>query len=471
MVAVYDIAELKQRVASREWQLSSIEMEERGCNAQLLEMLEAVERTLVQNQRHIHFLKKKTGLALEEFKRLRDLLPEMRIDRPNLLWRIFHPRSLAARHELVERLETITSATNAESGGGSECGSAEQADPAGLHKNAGNVFLVVAIVSLMMVAALLANNLYGDSIDEVMDGTLLHGYFGDVLIDDGDHGAISQRLELGRKQIAHLRLTNPAGDNAYETYQKILSVQPNNADALEGIKQIGAKYIELASRAAAGGDLNKSGHYAELASKLAPEHIPEAIMAVPAEATPEAHRKASPPTATSNDNMANPHDSIGMVGLAATSQALMATAHSAAPNSSTERPREMTSESIPGQDKPHNQDLNSGSFDIRPPSDLTYPWEPPFQTPVHRDFRRSHDHDSPVRQAEGVGGQGLASNGQGFGHANGSSAGSGSGSGGNSPGDKGTGDGEGKGKGEGKGGSKGGGKGNGNGKGKGKGKG
>ena len=467
MAAVCDIAELKQRVASCEWQLSPTKQNERGRNAQLLEVLEAVERTLVQNQRHIRFLTKEQGLALEEFKRLRDLLPEIQIDRPNLLWRIFHPRSLAARRELVERLEAITSAMNAESGGRSECDSAKQADPAAPHKSAGRVFLVVAIVSLMMVSALLANNLYGDSIDEVMDGTLLHGYFGDVLIDDGDHGAISQRLELGRKQIAHLRLTNPAGDNAYETYQKILSVQPNNADALEGIKQIGAKYIELASRAAAGGDLNKSGHYAELASKLAPEHIPEAIMAVPAEATPEAHRKANPPTATSNDNMANPHDSIGMAGLAATSQALMATAHSPAPNSSTERPREMTSESIPGQDKPHNQDLNSGSFDIRPPSDLTYPWEPPFQTLVHKDFRRPHDHDLPLGQAEGVGGQSLASNGQGFGHTNGSSAGSGSGSGGNSPGDKGIGNGKGKGKGAGKGGSKGGSKGNGNGKGKG----
>ncbi len=467
MAAVFDIAELKQRVASREWQLSPTKQNERGRNAQLLEILEAVERTLVQNQRHIRFLTKEQGLALQEFKRLRNLLPEIQIERPNLLWRIFHPRSLAARRELVERLEAITSAMNAESGGRSECDSAKQADPAAPHTSAGGVFLVVAIVSLMMVSALLANNLYGDSIDEVMDGTLLHGYFGDVLIDDGDHGAISQRLELGRKQIAHLRLTNPAGDNAYETYQKILSVQPNNADALEGIKQIGAKYIELASRAAAGGDLNKSGHYAELASKLAPEHIPEAIMAVPAEATPEAHRKASPPTATSNDNMANPHDSIGMAGLAATSQALMATAHSPAPNSSTERPREMTSESIPGQDKPHNQDLNSGSFDIRPPSDLTYPWEPPFQTLVHKDFRRPHDHDLPLGQAEGVGGQSLASNGQGFGHTNGSSAGSGSGSGGNSPGDKGIGNGKGKGKGAGKGGSKGGSKGNGNGKGKG----
>jgi hypothetical protein len=287
------------------------------------------------------------------------------------------------------------------------------------------------------------------------------------LIDDGDHGAISQRLELGRKQIAHLRLTNPAGDNAYETYQKILSVQPNNADAHEGIKQIGAKYIELASRAAARGDDNKSGHYAELASKLAPEQIQEATMAVPAEAAPEAHRKARPPATSSYGNMAIPHDSIGMAGIVATSKAFMATTHSAAPSSSIERSRKFIGKFVPGQVKLQTQDLNSGSFDIRPPSDLTYPWEPPFQTLIHKDFRRPHDHDLPLGQAEGVGGQSLASNGQGFGHANGSSAGSGSGSGGNSPGDKGVGNGKSKGKGAGKGGSKGGSKGNGNGKGKG----
>jgi hypothetical protein len=338
---------------------------------------------------------------------------------------------------LVERLETITSATNAESGGGSECDSAEQADPAGLHTSAGQVFLVVAFVSLMMVAALLADNLYGDSINDALDGTLLQRHFGEVLIENGDQGAVSQRLELAQRQIARLRLTTPAGDNAHETYRQILSVDSNNEHALEGIKQIGDRYLQLASRAAVRGDLHKSGHYAELASKLAPEHNQEATMAVPGKAAPEAHRKADPAAATSYDAMANPHDSIGMAGMAATSKAFMVTAHSAAPSSSTERPHKLITEFIPGQDKPQIQDLNSGSIDIRPLIDLTYPWEPPFQTPVHRDFRRSHDHDLPIGQAEGVEGQSLASNGQGSGHANGSSAGSGSGSGGNSPGDKG----------------------------------
>ena len=56
MAAVCDIAELKQRVASREWQFSPTKQDERGRNAQLLEILEAVERTLIQNLRHIRFL-------------------------------------------------------------------------------------------------------------------------------------------------------------------------------------------------------------------------------------------------------------------------------------------------------------------------------------------------------------------------------------------------------------------------------
>lgn len=472
MVALYDIADLKQRVASRKWQLSAIEQEDRGRNAHLLEVLEAVERTLVQNQRYIHRLKKEQGLARQEFKRLRDLLPEMRIERPNPLRRIFRPSSVAARRELVERLESITSAMNAESGARSDCDSAELGDPASIQQSAGTAFLVAAIVSLMMVATLLAGNFYDDYINDSPIGSLLHRHFGDVSIKDGDRETVSQQLELAQRQMAHLRLTTPAGDNAYETYRQILSVHPNNEHAMEGIKQIGAGYRELASRAAAKGDLQKSEHYAKLAAKLAPVHAGAATMAVPAEAVPEASRKLNPPAAPSYDSLAHPHDPIRKAEIAST-EANMTRAYSPGASRSSNRSGELAAETVQDHDKSQNHDLIDKGFGIQPPIDLTNP-RSHFRRPLtSSDFRRSHDHDLPLGQAEGVGGQSLDSNGQAFGHASGPSAGSGSGGGGSAPGDKDTGNGKGagkgggQGKGAGKGGNKGSVKGRGNGKSKG----
>ena len=462
MVAFYDIADLKQRVASREWQFSAMEQEERGRNAQLLEVLEAVEKTLVQNQRYIHRLKKEQGRALQEFKRLRDLLPEMRIDRPNLLRRIFRPSPVAARRELVERLESITSAMTAESGARSDCDSAKQGDPASLHQSARTAILVVAIVSLMMVAAFLADNLYDDYINDSPIESLLHRHFGDVSTNDGDRETVSQQLELARRQMTHLRLTTPAGDNAYETYRQILSVHPNNEHAMEGIKQIGAGYRELASRAAAKGDLQKSEHYAKLASKLAPEHAGTVTMAVPAEAAPEAPRTVNPPVAPSYDNLAHPHDPIRKAEIART-EANMTMAYSPGASHSSDRSRELVAETVQDHNESQNHDLINEGFDIQPPIDLTNPRDHFLRTLTSNDFRRSHDHDMPLGQAEEGGGQA-------FGHANGSSSGSGSGVGGSSPGNKGTGNGKGagkgggQGKGAGKGGNKGGSKGQGNGK-------
>jgi uncharacterized membrane protein YgcG len=81
--------------------------------------------------------------------------------------------------------------------------------------------------------------------------------------------------------VANLALTTPEGDNAYETYRLILSLQPNNESALAGIGQIGVEYVDLAEQAAAKGDFLRARHYAAKAADLAPEHPLVQSMTIP----------------------------------------------------------------------------------------------------------------------------------------------------------------------------------------------
>ena len=57
---------------------------------------------------------------------------------------------------------------------------------------------------------------------------------------------MEQLLKKANHQLSALRLTTPAGDNAYETYQKILSMVPDNLQAQAGLIKIANKYEQLA---------------------------------------------------------------------------------------------------------------------------------------------------------------------------------------------------------------------------------
>ena len=110
-----------------------------------------------------------------------------------------------------------------------------------------------------------------------------------------DEEEVSFLLAHAQDQVAKLALTTPEGDNAYQTYQLILSFQPNNEAALDGIQQIGVKYVELANLAAAKGDLQKTRHYAAKATDLAPEHPLVQSMTIPTEADPPKTEETTPP--------------------------------------------------------------------------------------------------------------------------------------------------------------------------------
>ena len=109
---------------------------------------------------------------------------------------------------------------------------------------------------------------------------------------------VSQLLSLAEGQVAKLAFTTPEGDNAYETYRLILSIQPNNEAALAGIERIGIVYSFLAEQAAAKGDLRKARHYVAKAEELAPDNSFVQSMAIPAEAEQPASKETIPDSET-----------------------------------------------------------------------------------------------------------------------------------------------------------------------------
>ena len=81
---------------------------------------------------------------------------------------------------------------------------------------------------------------------------------------------VSLLLAHAQDLVAKLALTTPEGDNAYETYQLVRSLQPDNRAALDGIEQIGVKYAELANLAAEKGNFRRANHYVAKARYLLP---------------------------------------------------------------------------------------------------------------------------------------------------------------------------------------------------------
>jgi len=56
---------------------------------------------------------------------------------------------------------------------------------------------------------------------------------------------ISDLLDGARSNIGELKLTSPLGNNAYEKYQTVLNLEPNNPEALNGLDRIVDEYIDL----------------------------------------------------------------------------------------------------------------------------------------------------------------------------------------------------------------------------------
>ena len=78
-------------------------------------------------------------------------------------------------------------------------------------------------------------------------------------------------LRAASADIEALRLTMPLGDNAFERYQQVLTMEPDNEDAARGLEVIVIRYVTLANTALSNGELEKAERYLDSASGVAPE--------------------------------------------------------------------------------------------------------------------------------------------------------------------------------------------------------
>ena len=78
---------------------------------------------------------------------------------------------------------------------------------------------------------------------------------------------IAKLLEEADALMGAGKLTSPAGNNALEKYNRVLFLQPMNAAAAEGLKNIAAKYVEWARARIKAGDYAKAEMYLQRAEQ------------------------------------------------------------------------------------------------------------------------------------------------------------------------------------------------------------
>ena len=81
---------------------------------------------------------------------------------------------------------------------------------------------------------------------------------------------IEQLLASAKRHIAALRLTTPAGNNAYETLQEVFILDPDNAGALANIEQIKDLYKRWANSALRSNNATRARSYYERALTVDP---------------------------------------------------------------------------------------------------------------------------------------------------------------------------------------------------------
>jgi tetratricopeptide (TPR) repeat protein len=78
-------------------------------------------------------------------------------------------------------------------------------------------------------------------------------------------------LAKAQQQVKALRLSLPAGDNAFESYQQVLELEPGNAEAKAGLAHIAERYAQLARLQQAAGELETSLEYIARGLQVRPQ--------------------------------------------------------------------------------------------------------------------------------------------------------------------------------------------------------
>ncbi len=93
--------------------------------------------------------------------------------------------------------------------------------------------------------------------------------------DTGTHSdkdAIKQFLALAGESLKDYRLTVPVDNSALHFYRRVLELDPQNANALQGLKEIATRYAWLAEQAIERSQHAKAKHYIELGLAVEPRH-------------------------------------------------------------------------------------------------------------------------------------------------------------------------------------------------------
>jgi hypothetical protein len=79
-------------------------------------------------------------------------------------------------------------------------------------------------------------------------------------------------LNNAKFALAENRLMSPANDNAYDRYRRVLALDPRNQKAKDGLREVAARYLGLAGKAAGEDDLSQARSFLEQARRADPSH-------------------------------------------------------------------------------------------------------------------------------------------------------------------------------------------------------
>jgi len=87
-----------------------------------------------------------------------------------------------------------------------------------------------------------------------------------------DSQIIDDLLKGARSNINDLKLTSPLGDNAFEKYRTVLNIEPENAEALNGLDKIVDEYIHLMDHALETDNISTARNYLRKGTNVNPNH-------------------------------------------------------------------------------------------------------------------------------------------------------------------------------------------------------
>lgn len=89
-------------------------------------------------------------------------------------------------------------------------------------------------------------------------------------IKSKDDNGVAMLIALANQQIDDKKLTTPDGDNAYETFQSVLALEPRNKAALAGIEKIINRYTAWAKLDIKDNNVKRARYFLSLAIEIKP---------------------------------------------------------------------------------------------------------------------------------------------------------------------------------------------------------